>query len=109
MNSHLTLYWREDGLQIPDSLLEGSEGTLEEARRREMRKEGEVPAAGWTAGLPMVSAKSRPVLLATAGLSEPLGLGGNEYRGSEDATPRASLRLVVEPWLACAERAQQGM
>lgn len=36
--SHLILYWRESGTQVPESLLKGSEGSLEESRRREVRR-----------------------------------------------------------------------
>ncbi|KAF8308814.1 ARM repeat-containing protein [Clavulina sp. PMI_390] len=34
--NHLTLYWRENGSQIPDFLLKDSEGSLEEGRRRQL-------------------------------------------------------------------------
>jgi hypothetical protein len=38
--SHLILYWRENGTQVPESLLKDSEGSLEETRRREVGRFG---------------------------------------------------------------------
>lgn len=32
------MYWREDRTEVPESLLKGSERTLEETRRREVRQ-----------------------------------------------------------------------